>query len=348
MGVLMARPTIPDLAKAAGVSVATVNRVLAGAEKVRMPTRILVQDAAERIGFYGLGTIQAKVASSRPKCRFGFLLLQPHRPFYQNCAAAIREAASDFAETGVDVDVRIEFLNDLSPQNTAARALAMGAECDSICITSAVHPVVIDAVETLQRQGLPVFAFISQLSAAGLVHYVGLDNWKVGRTSAWAIANLCKQPGKIGILMGNPRYRNQEMNESGFRSYFREHAPEFTLLEPLSTFESSAVAQEMTEKLLSEHPDMMALFVSGGGISGALTALRASGRAGKIVVVGYDLMDTTRAGLLDGSLSVVISHPLRLVANELIRGMVRATLSPGDGLQHTKIVPFQIYTRENI
>jgi LacI family transcriptional regulator len=90
----MTRPTIPDLAKAAGVSVATVNRVLAGAQNVRGPTRLLVQQAAERIGFYGLGTIQAKVAATRPHYRFGFLLLQPHRQFYQNCAAAIREAAA--------------------------------------------------------------------------------------------------------------------------------------------------------------------------------------------------------------------------------------------------------------
>lgn len=344
----MTRPTIPELAKAAGVSVATVNRVLAGSDKVRMPTRLLVQEAAEKIGFYGLGAIQARVAISRPRYRFGFLLLQPNRQFYQNCAKAIRDAAAALIEAGIEIDVRIEFLEDLSPQNTAAQALALGEECDSICITAAVHPVVIQAVETLQGRGLPVFAFVAQLSAAGLVHYVGLDNWKVGRTSAWAVEGLCKRPGKIGILMGNPRYRNQEMNEVGFRSYFREHAPEFTLLEPLSTFESSAVAQEMTEKLLAEHPDLASLFVSGGGITGAMAALRSSGRAGQLVVVGYDLMDSTRSGLLDRTLSLVISHPLRQLADELLKGMVRATQSPNDGVNHTRVLPFQIFTRENI
>ena len=127
------------------------------------------------------------------------------------------------------------------------------------------------------------------------MHYIGLDNWKVGRTSAWAFANICKAPGKIGILMGNPRYRNQEMNETGFRSYFRELAPDFTLLEPISTFEAAAVAQEMTERLLADHPDLVGLYVSGGGISGALAALRSAGRAGQIVVVGYDLMEVTRS-----------------------------------------------------
>jgi LacI family transcriptional regulator len=340
----MRRPTIPDLAEAAGVSVATVNRVLSGAANVRLATRQRVSDAAERIGFYGLGSIQARVAAARPKLRFGVLLLQRHRPFYQNVARALSEAATE--STAADVELQFEFLEDLSPQNTANRALALAESCDAICLTAAVHPVVSDAMEHIQSRETPVFALISQLSATGQIPYIGLDNWKVGRTSAWAFANICKVPGKIGILLGNPRYRNQEMNETGFRSYFREHAQDFMLLEPISTFESSAVAQEMTERLLADHPDLAGLYVSGGGISGALAALRSTGRAGQIVVVGYDLMDVTRAALLDGSMTLVISHPLAQLAREAITGMVRACTTHGGS--QTSIVPFEIYTRENI
>ena len=293
----MRRPTIPDLAEAAGVSVATVNRVLSGAANVRLGTRERVQRAAEEIGFYGLGSIQARVAAARPRLRFGVLLLQPHRPFYRNVALALEEAAA--RAVGADVELRVEFLEDLSPQNVAARALDLARDCRAVCLTAAVHPVVTEALEQIRANGIPVFALISQLSVTGQMSYIGLDNWKVGRTSAWAFENICKGPGKIGILMGNPRYRNQEMNEAGFRSYFREHAPEFVLLEPISTFESAAVAQEMTERLLVDHPDLAGLYISGGGISGALAALRTSGRAGSMVVVGYDLTDVTRAALLD-------------------------------------------------
>lgn len=340
----MARPTIKDLSEAAGVSVATVNRVLAGAANVRQSTKVLVQDAAERIGFYGLGAIQSRVAASRPKFRFGILLLQPHRPFYQNVARALRQAVAETSDA--EIDLRIEFLEDLSPQNTAAHATKLSEECHAIALTTAVHPVVIQAVESIMARGVHVFTLISQLAATGQFPYVGLDNWKVGRTAAWAFANICKTPGKIGILMGNPRYRNQEMNEAGFRSYFRELAPEFTLLEPISTFESSAIAQEMTEKLLREHPDLQGLFISGGGISGALTALRNSDLAGKIVTVGYDLMDVTRTALLDGSLTLVISHPLELIARRTIAGMLNAAQGgPGNW---SAIVPFDVYTRENV
>jgi LacI family transcriptional regulator len=339
----MARPTINDLAQAAGVSVSTVNRVLAGARNVRSPTVQLVKEAAEHIGFYGLGSIRSQFSAKRVKYRFGFLLLQPSRTFYKMLASQLEVGAKLIEDS--DVEVVVHFAEDLSPQNFANKMLELGQTCDAVGVVAAVHPLVSQAVDALEQKNVPVFALISQLSATGSVNYVGPDNWKVGRTAAWAIANLCKAPGKIGILVGNHRYRCQEMNESGFRSYFREHAPEFTLLEPLSTFETSAVAEELTEKLLGENPDLKGLFVAGGGISGAMNALRASRNTG-IVSVAHQLMDNTRNGLLDGTLSMVINDPLDRLVNETLNGMIRSCKMQ-EGRQ-TLVLPFEIYTRENI
>jgi LacI family transcriptional regulator len=342
----MQRPTIPDLAKAAGVSVATVNRVLAGAKNVRAKTSEQVKQAAELINFYGTGAIQAHVAAARPKYRFGFLLHQPNRTFYRELGEAL--AAEAKLAPDADIEARIVYLDDLSPQNISARLLEMAESCHAIAVVAAVHPQVSETLDILRARGVPIFALISQLSATGQVHYIGLDNWKVGRTAAWAIEKIAKAPGKLGILVGNHRYRCQEMNESGFRSYFREYAPEFTLLEPLLTFESSAIAQEMTERLLHEHPDLTGLYVAGGGITGALAALRGSDRAGKIVVVGYQLMEVTKAALVDGTMTMAISHPLKQLAQETLSGMTRACASRSKTGNWTSIIPFEIYTRENI
>jgi LacI family transcriptional regulator len=340
----MRRPTISDLASAAGVSVATVNRVLAGSGAVRAATREKVSAAAAAIGFYGLGAIQSRNAAQRPKYRFGVVLLQPHRPFYKNIAAALRLAAAGFAEA--DIDLRIEHLEDLSPQNTADRAQALAAECQAVGIVSAVHPIVTDALSQIQARGVHVFALVAPLSTTGQLPYVGLDNWKLGRTGAWAFDHLSRTHGKIGLLLGSPRYRNQEMSEAGFRSYLREHAPDFTLLEPQSTFESADVAQDITEKLLAGHPDLAGLYVNGGGVTGAIAALRNAGRSGRIVVVGHDLTTITRGALLDGTMALVLSHPLDRLARETLGSMVRACTATGENL--TRIVPFEVYTRENI
>lgn len=342
----MSRPTIRDLAAAAGVSVATVNRVMGGSTSVKAATMQRVKDAARDIGFYGLGTIESRVAAARAKYRFGFVLHQPSRTFYKNVAHALRQAA-ERVETA-QIEIQIEFIEDLSPQNIAAKMLALAETSDAIGVVAAVHPIVTQAIETLETRGMPVFALISQLASTGRVHYVGLDGWKVGRTAAWVFDHVCRDQGKLGILVGNPRYRCQEMNESGFRSYFREHGTDFTLLEPLLTFESSAVAQEMTEKLLRDNPDLRGLYVAGGGISGAIAALRNTGMAGKIVLVGYELMNVTREALLDGTMTFAISHPLPRLADEALAGMVRAVNGKAGAGNYTSVLPFELYTRENI
>src|SRR6266508_544294 len=98
----MPRPTIRDLAEAAGVSVSTVNRILAGDSNVRQVTMTRVRDAAVSIGFYGLGSIHGRVEAARPKYRIGFLLLQPHRVWYKMLAEALARAAEQ--AVGCEVD----------------------------------------------------------------------------------------------------------------------------------------------------------------------------------------------------------------------------------------------------
>jgi LacI family transcriptional regulator len=346
----MTRPTIRDLAEAAGVSVATVNRVISGAGTVRAPTMQRVLDAARTLGFYGLGALQHRVTaatSARTTHRLAVIIQTPHRPFSDRLIAGLRAAAE---ASGEDIQLRIEPLDDLSPESVSALVLALAAEADALAVLAAEHPIVTAAIDQVAARQVPVVALITPLSARSSVGYVGLDSWKVGRTSAWAFAHLCRTPGKLGLLMGTHRYRCHDLYESGFRSYFREHAHAFVLLEPQSTFESDAIARELTETLLRQHPDLCGLYVSGGGIGGALAAIRDSARerAAPLVTVGHDLLDTTRAGLLDGTLTFLISHPFEAVGRETIAAMVRACQAgPGAGSQSVP-VPFAIYTRESL
>jgi LacI family transcriptional regulator len=342
----MARITIKELAQEAGVSISTVNRFLGGDEGIKSATTQAIKDAADRIGYHGTRTIDYRFSAQKPKFKFGFLLLQPTRTFYKNLGAALQDAAK--AVDSAQIEAKIVFAEDLSPDFIAAKLQELGEVCDAIGVVAPVHPQITRMVDRLSEIGTPVFALISQLSTTGSLNYIGLDNWKVGRMSAWAFHKFSAKPGKIGVLVGNHRFRCQEMNEAGFRSYFREFAPEFELIGSISTFETRSIAEEVTEKLLNQHPDLSGLFISGGGISGALSALRSSGKAGMIDCVGYELMESTREGLLDGTLSMVISHPLQKLADTTIAGMINS-ISDGVGQNpQTIILPFDIFSRENI
>jgi LacI family transcriptional regulator len=342
----MARITIRDLAREAGVSVSTVNRLLGGDEGIKAGTANAIKEAAKRIGYHGMRAIDHRLSAQSLKFKFGFLLLQPNRTFYKMLSAELQAAAGNVKSA--QIEAKIEFAEDLSPDFMAAKMIQLGETCDAIGVVAPVHSNITRAVDRLIENGTPVFALISQLSATGGLNYIGLDNWKVGRTSAWAFHKFSKRPGKIAILVGNHRFRNQEMNETGFRSYFREFAPDFELLGSFPTFETRSVAEEITEKILTQNTDLSGLFISGGGISGALSALRASGKSGQITCIGYDLMDSTREALLDGTLSMIISHPLQKFAETTIAEMIKSKNSDFTQNIQTIILPFEIFTRENI
>lgn len=342
----MKRATIKDLAEAAGVSVATVNRVIGRSGPVSESTVQRVLDAAREVGFYGLAGLEHRDSGAKRKLRVGFIIQSPHRLFATTLIKAIEHCVASGEAS--EVQPIIELIDDLSPESVATRMLALGADCDALGVLAAEHPIVTEAIERLATSGVPVIALITALSARTNVGYVGLDSWKVGRTAAWALHHMCAPDKKIGMFVGTHRYRCHDLYESGFRSYFREHANSFTLLEPVSTFESDAIAREITEDLLHKHRDLGGLYVSGGGIGGVIAALRAGGSQREIVTVGHDLMETTRAGLLDGSLTLVISHPFSTVARETLAALVRAKNAGPEAGTQSVIVPFEIYSSENL
>ncbi len=342
----MKRPTAIDLAKAAGVGLSTIDRVLNGRTRVKSGTAQRVLEAAEKIGFYAEGTIRARIMARRPTCNLGFLLLQKSNRFYENLAHELRAAAIAFEAAKVNVD--IEFITDLSPDVVAAKIISIGRKSNVVGIVATQHPSIARAVESLREKGVPTFGLLSEISAQCSVGYVGSDNWKVGRTAGWAISKISKKPGKIGIFVGNHRYRCQEVNEIAFRAYFREHAPDFEILEPHSTWEDNEVAEKLTHELLIREPQLAGLYVAGGGIDGVIKALRETQRTEELVTIGYQNTDITRSALSDGILSFIISHPVKSIAREAVMAMTSAMSHGPNNLLPAIALPMDVFTPENI
>jgi LacI family transcriptional regulator len=342
------RPTIADVAATAQVSVATVNRVLSGKHKVRKATARQVAEAAETLGFYAARAIRARVQPEPPRRTFGFLMQQRGRSLYQILGNELK--AATLASSAVRGEAVVEHRDDLSPESTAERLLNLGGQVDAIAVVTVDHPRITEAIERLQANRVPVVAVISDLTARARAGYVGLDNWKVGATAGWAMAKLCKRPGKIAIFVGNHRYLCQDMNEIRFRSYFRERATEFQVLDAITTFEDSKYAYQSTVDLLHHTPDLVGIFIAGGGKSGVLRALRedASGLAKTVNVVGLDLTPEARAGLLDGVVDLILAHPIKLLAETTVELLVNATAGKTNGELVQRVLPFEVYTPENL
>ena len=72
------------------------------------------------------------------------------------------------------------------------------------------------AIQFLSHQAKPVVAYITDQSSPQRAGYVGADNWKLGRTAAWFIAQTTCRPGRVQVLIGNHRYHCQDISEASF------------------------------------------------------------------------------------------------------------------------------------
>jgi LacI family transcriptional regulator len=153
--------------------------------------------------------------------------------------------------------------------------------------------------------------------------------------------------GRVAILVGSHRYLCQDVSEMSFRSYMREHAPRFSVMESVTTFEDPGYAYENTIDLLKRTPDLAALWVAGGGIEGVVQAIADAGAAGRLVTIGRDLTEDTRSALIDGTIRLVLSHPLKAMAEAAVGTMIAATSEALPPFQQA-LLPFDLWTAENV
>jgi len=307
-----------------------------------------VQAAAEQIGFYGLGAIEDRMRKVIPSYRLGFLLQQAKRELYQlfgrEIVAACRRRHDDV------VDPVVEFVDLLTPENIAERLLVLGRECDAVAVIAADHPLVGQAIRTLRDQGTPVITYITDQSAPERAAYVGADNWKLGRTAAWLIAQTTHGKGRIAPFIGNHRYQCQDVSDASMRSYIREHAPLLTVDESRPTHEEADNAYAMVKELLETREDLIGILILGGGISGILRALRElpPERRCLIRLVCRDIGPETRKGLSEGLITAALCHPLEGTSNLLVQTMIDVAGQEGAAAPQHRTIPFEIITPENL
>ena len=175
----------------------------------------------------------------------------------------------------------VDFAACAAPGDVVAALEAMAARAQAVAMVAPDHPSVTAAVEALRERGVPVFALLSDFAAGVREGYVGVNNRKVGRTAAWMMARAARAAGQ-GRRSSSAATASTATScaRSASAPYFREHAPEFEVLETLVNLETRQITHEATLSLLRRHPDLVGLFVAGGGMEGAIAALREEGMAG--------------------------------------------------------------------
>lgn len=342
----MSRITIADLARESGVSVATVDRVLNGRVKVREETALKVHDAAQKLGYHGVNAIRSRILADLPEIHVGVILQKEKHAFYRQFAEQIEQAM--MACTTHRMRATVRFAETTLPSELAELLGSMAGKVDAVAATGLDHHEVTGAVSALRDKGIPTFSLLSDFAQGIRESYIGTNNLKVGRAVGWLMTKLASRPGKVGVFIGGHRFHGHELRETGFRSALREYGPAFELLNPQINLETRQITYEATVEMLEKHPDLVGIYCAGGGMEGAIAALREMRKAGEVSLIVNELTDETRVALLDKTVSIVIGTPLRPLCQELVSMMIHVTENGMAETPGQRFMPFEVWTPESL
>lgn len=338
------KPTVHDIAREAGVSLATVDRVLNGRSGVRDATIAKVRGAVERLG-YVRDSYAANLARQR-QYRFAFVLPGGQSQFVSTLRAALTEAYSSQIADRVVLDIVDVPQSD---PHAIVRALYEldAAGLDGVAMMVPETPQVRDAVARLKAAGLAVVALVSDLPNSQRDYFVGINSIAAGRTSAQILGGFATRPGEILCVTNSMRSRDSIERRLGFDAVIARHFPALKVLPSVESFDEPARMHAAASQVLASRPNLVGIYSMGSHNLALLDALRDSGRLDDLTVVAHDLTPVTRQALLADEITAVIVQNV----GHLVRSALRVLRSLCDEMpifEPQERIRIEVVLRENL
>ena len=310
------RPRLKEISQKAGVSKATVDRVINNRSGVQEHTRRHVLSVAAELAGESPGH-----AAQAGAIALDFVIPDGRNAFMSQLIADLEACA----RRRKDVHVAIHHLTDIGADGVAAMLDRLGESSEAIGLIALDHHRVRATVRRLCERGISIATIASDIRNVPRTFYVGVDNRAAGRLVGHLTGRLlCKERAKAALILGARAYHGHEEREMGFRSVLRERFSGLTIVAEREIHENVDTAYRETAAILKEHADLDAIYCIGAGQPGVARALVDSGRARSVVFVAHGLSDDTRGYLMEGIMDAVIDEDTSVMAEQAIERLVAA------------------------
>lgn len=295
---------VRDIADQAGLSQATVDRVLNERPGVRESTAAQVRRAIAE-----LDRQRDQVQLGGRTFRLDLVMQAPVR-----FTSAVRNALEAELPGLRPAVLRCRFhLREEGSPTELAQVLDAIAHRGSagVLLKAPDDPAVLDAVERLHELHIPVVTVVTDLPLSRRIGYVGIDNRAAGATAAYLVSRMSDEATtSVLVTLSSSSFRGEEEREIGFRSTMRALAPARTIREVSETDGLDASMLAAVTRALADDPTIGAVYSIGGGNTAIVEAFR---RAGRIPApfIAHDLDGDNTTLLRRQHLTAVLHHDLR-------------------------------------
>ncbi len=264
--------------------------------------------------------------------------------FWQAVNQGAEEAAEEF-------DVEITFEGPDSEAEVAQQIdmlrTAMDRNPDALGFAALDSEAAAPLMEDAEARDIPVIAFDSGVDSDVPLTTAATDNLAAAAHAAEKMVELTGGEGQIALIVHDQTSVTGVERRDGFVQYIEENAPDMEIVAIQYGGGDHLESTNLATAIMQGNPDLVGMFgANEGSAIGVVNAVNELGRAGDIVVIGFDSgqaqIDAIREGMMAGAIT---QNPIG-IGYETVKAAVGAL--NGEDLPETIDTGFFWYDQSNI
>jgi ABC-type sugar transport system substrate-binding protein/anti-anti-sigma regulatory factor len=251
----------------------------------------------------------------------GFATQDPRSHYWLLVGHAAHERA---AELGIDI-TSVPTSHRHVHEQVAAIDAFIDQRVDAILVGPIEARGLGDAVERARAAGIPVIAVASPLLDCTVTCTVQSDQMKGAEMAAAYVVDQLGGAGEVAHIIGPTKLQDNVDRAMAIRKLFGLHQDIEIVFEQESPDWEPASGAALIRAALDEHPNIRGVCVANDTLAlGVVEGIRSLGRAGQIVVTGFDAMPDALMSIHKGYLSATIQQSMRGIGGTAVEIAQRA------------------------
>jgi ribose transport system substrate-binding protein len=189
-----------------------------------------------------------------------------------------------------------------------------------LIITPSGSREIVSAIVKANEARIPVIILDTRADAAALkaaggqvAMFIGSDNYDGGKRAGEFLAGKMGGQANIAILEGIPGHETGDSRLRGFHDALKS-APGMKVVVSQPANWERDLGYNVFQNILQSHPEVNAMFAASDLMAlGAMEAIAAAGKTGKITVVGFDAQPEAREAVQKGTMAATVAQsPARM------------------------------------
>ena len=339
------RPTTKDLARVAGVSLATVDRVLNERPNVSSKTIAKVNEAIDHIGF--VRNLAAVNLARNKTYKFRFIFPEAGDQYLKELLDQVSEAKTSLKSDLTLLEIVQISIND--PHLVANHlTLIDGNEVDGVAIMAPESPQVRDAMARLYGRGIKVVQFLSGQEKLENLDFVGVDNFAAGATAGQIIGRfLGNVGGKVMVVAETMRSLDSIERRRGFDSIINSKFSNLSLLPSLETYGDHERAGRIIARTFKYQDDITAIYIMSSEARIPLLSVAEATEINELTIVVHERTPFSEQALRREKIDAIIAQNPGHAVRSAIR-IMRARTDNREPLASQERIRIDILLKENL